>query len=84
MAIALSTHHLSCLISALEGLEAHVAVLALHPLGKIYQHWQDWDIIWSSESKDFKLGGHSGGEKKKSYLASVTVFKVRLCKALVD
>lgn len=68
MAIALSTHHLSCLILALEGLEACVAVLALHPLGKIYQHCQDWDIIWSSESKDFKLGGHSGGRKKKVLL----------------
>lgn len=54
-------HHLRCLISVLEDLDARTAILTFHPLGKTHQHCQDWGIIWSSESKDFNLGNYWGG-----------------------
>lgn len=64
VAIALPTPPLRCPGLPLEALDPHTAVLTFLP-GEVYHHWQDQGIIWSSESKDIKLGDHSGGKKKK-------------------
>lgn len=81
--------NLGCFIFALEDLDVHTPILTLHPLGKKYHHCQDWDVVWSSESKDFKLGDHSGQNSQNnrtnpSFLPSVTISKVRIWKALVN